>query len=131
MTYEVKRFDLLSVFKISFLIYLVIGFMVGILYALVLLKMMAAFGPLLEGEMFRDVGQLGMVGALGLSLFMAFIMAIIWSIITVIAAGVYNVLAGFIGGLRLELDEISQGYFEPRPSAPQVNPPSQGGIPSE
>lgn len=126
MTYELKRLDLLSVFKISFFVYLVIGFLLGILYSLVLLKLIAAFGTMFEGEMFREVGQIGFIGALALSLFMAFLMAVIWSIITVIAAGIYNLFSGMIGGMRLELGEMASLYAPPEPPRTSMNPPDEG-----
>ena len=121
MTYEVKRFDLLSVFKVSFLIYLAVGFLIGIFYALIIVKMMTAFSPLLESEMFEGFGQIGMMGAMMMALFMAIFMAVIWSIITVIAAGIYNVLCSFVGGVKLELDAVSVGY--PQAGVPPVQPP--------
>jgi hypothetical protein len=121
MTYEVKRFDLLSVFKVSFLIYLAVGFLIGIFYALIVMKMMAAFSPLLENEMFEGFGQIGMMGAMMMALFMAIFMAVIWSILTVIATGIYNVFCGFVGGVKLELDAVPVGY--PQPGVPPVQPP--------
>lgn len=129
MTYEVKRLDLLSVFKVSFLVYLVVGFLIGIFYALIIVKMMTAFSPLFENEMFEGFGQIGIMGAFMLALFMAIFMAVIWSILTVIAAGIYNVLCSFVGGLRLEMDVVQVGFVQSGPPPLQPTPPPPQEIP--
>lgn len=123
MTYEVKRFDLLTVFKVSFLIYLTVGFLLGILYGLILMKMISAFGPLLESPVFEGFGQIGVMAAFTLALFIAVFMAVIWSVITVIAAGIYNLLAGWVGGLRLELAQPQAPYYIQSTTAPPTGPP--------
>ena len=123
MTYEVKRFDLLTVFKVSFLIYLTVGFLLGILYGLILIRMISAFGPLLESPMFEGFGEIGVMAAFTLALFIAVFMAVIWSVITVIAAGVYNVLAGWVGGLRLELAQPQAPYYVQSTTGPPTGPP--------
>ncbi|TKJ41121.1 hypothetical protein CEE37_05485 [candidate division LCP-89 bacterium B3_LCP] len=127
MTYEIKRFDLLSVFKICFLIYLAAGFLMGLFYSLIIMKMIASFGPLIGNGMFEGIGQVSFIGAIVLAFFMAIFMAVIWSIITVIVAGIYNVLAGFIGGLRLEMDAVPVGYQQTVMPTPPQNPPSNTG----
>lgn len=123
MTYEVKRFDLLTVFKVSFLIYLTVGFLLGILYGLILMKMISAFGPLLESPVFEGFGQIGVMAAFTLALFIAVFMAVIWSVITVIAAGIYNLLAGWVGGLRLELAQPQAPYYIQSTTAPPTGTP--------
>ncbi len=127
MTYEIKRFDLLTVFKVSFLVYLVIGFLIGILYALVIMKMMAFVSPFLDNPMFSEFGEIGFFAAIVMALFMAIFLAVIWSIITVIAAAVYNVMAGVVGGLRLELSEVKRFLTPQMPPAQQADVPPQTG----
>jgi len=129
MTYEIKRFDLLTVFKVSFLVYLVVGFLIGLLYGLILVKMISTFGPLMENELFEGFGEVGFIAAITLALFMAVFIAIVWSIITVIAAGIYNVICGWIGGLRLELEAAPDVYSQTAVSPPTAPPPQQGGTP--
>lgn len=123
MPYEVKRFDLLTVFKVSFLVYLVVGFLLGILYGLVLVQILSTMGPLLDNPMFSDFGHMGFTAALTMALFMAIFMAVIWSVVTVIAAGIYNVVTGWVGGIRVELEQ-NVALRPPAPaSVPPVNPP--------
>lgn len=127
MTYEIKRFDLLTVFKVSFLIYLIIGFLVGILYGMILMKMMSAFAPLLENQLFEGFQGIGFMAALTLAFFTAIFLAVIWSIITVIAAGLYNVLSGWIGGFKVEMEMISGIMQQQMPPTSSAGPPAQGG----
>ncbi|MFH1861181.1 MAG: DUF3566 domain-containing protein [bacterium] len=118
MMYEIKRLDLLSVFKVSLLVYLIIGFLLGILYALLLVGMMSALSPLVDDTVLRELGSLGAMGAMMLALFMSVIFAVLWSVLTVIAAGIYNVISGWLGGIKLELEA------PPMPYIPPMNPPS-------
>ena len=129
MTYEIKRFDLLTVFKVSFLVFLVVGFLIGLLYGLILVKMISTFGPLMESELFENFGEVGFIAAITLALFMAVFLAIVWSIITVIAAGIYNVICGWIGGLRVELETVPGLYPQTSVSPPAAPPPQPGGTP--
>ncbi len=129
MTYEIKRFDLLTVFKVSFLVYLVVGFLIGLLYGLILVKMISTFGPLMENGLFENFGEVGFMAAITMALFMAIFIAVVWSVITVIAAGIYNVICGWIGGLRLELEAAPDVYSQTAVSPPTAPPPQQGGTP--
>ncbi len=129
MTYEIKRFDLLTVFKVSFLVYMIVGFLIGLLYSLLIMKIISTFGPFLDNAMFEDMGQIGFFAAITFAFFMAVLLSVIWSIITVIAAGIYNVMAGFVGGLKMELAEIP-GLYPPSvpPATMPQNLPPQGGV---
>jgi hypothetical protein len=130
MQYEINRFDLLTVFKVSFLVYLVVGFLIGILYSLIIVQILMMMGPMLESPVFDDFGSIGFMGAVTLAIFMAIFMAVVWSIITVIAAGIYNLIAGWVGGLKLELNQVAVYYTQPpvaQQPAPQPPPKETGG----
>ncbi len=119
MLYEVKRFDLLTVFKVSFLVYLAVGFLLGILYGLIIVQILSTLGPMMDNAMFDDFSGMGFTAALTMALFMAIFMAVIWSIVTVIAAGIYNLVAGWVGGVQVEL-----GGLTPPAAIPVTPPPS-------
>jgi hypothetical protein len=129
MTYEVRRFDLLAVFKVCFLVYLVVGFLLGLFYGLILMKMISAIGPLLDTPVFDDFESMTFFAAIALAVFMAVFLAVIWSIITVIAAGIYNVIAGMVGGIKMELAEITLPVYQQQmpPPPPQPAVPPEGG----
>ena len=129
MTYEVRRFDLLAVFKVCFLVYLVVGFLLGLFYGLILMKMISALGPLLDTPVLDDFQGMSFFAAIALAVFMAVFLAVIWSIITVVAAGIYNVIAGMVGGIRMELAEITLPFYRPQTPPPPSQPtvPPQGG----
>jgi hypothetical protein len=131
MNYEIRRFDLLSVFKVCFLIYLIVGLVIGLFYSLILMKIMGALSPMIEDEMMRDLGKVGGAGIFMLAVFMAVVVAVVWSILTVIAAALYNVLAGSLGGIRMELasPELTalQRGAPPVPPPPTTLPPTNTG----
>lgn len=122
MTYEIKRFDLLSVFKVSFLIYLVLGFLLGLFYGLILMKMIASFSPFMENQMFEGMINISAAGMFFMVVFMAVLMAVIWAVLTVIAAALYNVLTGALGGIKVELAQPPAGYYSQTPPAQNIPP---------
>ena len=100
----IKRFDLGSVFKMAAVTY-------GLLFALLgffflLLPSIIGFGLL--RELSYEMG----LGGMGASIIVVLIMyvvgiivnALISGIIAVIAAILYNLVAGWVGGIRIELD---------------------------
>jgi len=117
MNYEVRRFDLLSIFKISFLIYLIIGFLIGLFYALILTQIMAVFSSFMDDQALSAVGKLTGASIFLVAIFLAIFMAVFWSILTVIGAAIYNLLAGSFGGIKVELTE-AQGFKYVPPAPP-------------
>lgn len=126
MKYEIRRFDLLSVFKVCFLIYLIVGLVIGLFYSMILMTILGALSPMVQDEMLQDIGKVGSVGLILLAFFIAVVVSVVWSILTVIAAAVYNVLAGSLGGIRLEL-ESPELTIVPREGSP--NPPPGTTLP--
>jgi hypothetical protein len=127
MQYEIKRLDLLSVFKISFLIYLVIGFLIGIFYSLILTQMMAMFSSFMDDQAFQGIAKLTGPGLIFLALFLAIFIAVMWSILTVIAAAIYNLLSGAVGGIKVELQTPPAPIYQ-QMTAPPPTPPAPPSI---
>ena len=125
MQYEIKRLDLLSVFKISFLIYLVLGFVIGIFYALILTQMLAVFSSFMNDQAFQGIAKLTGPGLIFMALVLAVFMAVLWSILTVIAAAIYNLLSGAVGGIKVELQTPPAPYYQQMasPPSPSSQPP--------
>ncbi|MCX6641237.1 MAG: DUF3566 domain-containing protein [bacterium] len=126
MTYEIKRLDLLSVFKISFLVYLVVGFLFGLFYGLFILRMITAITPLLETDLFKGLGDIGVGGIFMMAIFMAFFGAGISSIFTVIGAAIYNVCTGWVGGLKIQIESFPPQHQQVAPPLNPPQPPSGG-----
>jgi hypothetical protein len=128
MPYEIKRFDLGSVFKITFLISLVIGLLFGLFFGMFMLKMITAFSAVFQDQIPVDVSHFAGAGMVFLVGFIAVALAVQWSVLAVIAAAVYNLLAGSVGGLKVELGEVVPRYLPytapVTPSQPPGTPPT-------
>jgi hypothetical protein len=124
MRYELKSLGLWSVAKISFVLGVLFGFLLGMLFWMV--------SGLLQSLPFQELsGEIGLAQA-GATL--PFVLAIVYGVMSMVAntimAGIYNLLAGFLGGVELSLS------VEPPPAAPvpvwappptpTVPPPAQG-----
>jgi len=119
MKIEVKKLDLWSVTRVSFLVYVVVGFLIGILYA-GFFAMLAAVDPSFGGRggMFGGGEVAGIVIVL-----MPFLFALgagfFYTLFTVMAVAVYNLAAGWVGGVEFTLGENSTVL---RPTEPAVQP---------
>ena len=122
MEYTVRRIAAGSVFKVTFVLYGILGLIMAFLYGLLIVFFSALSAGLLGGEM----GGLAHLGA-GLGVLVVFFGGIIFAIfyaafcaaLTAIGALLYNLLAGWIGGFRLSLEaEVRPiGFTVPPPAA--------------
>ncbi|HWR83240.1 MAG TPA: DUF3566 domain-containing protein [Candidatus Deferrimicrobium sp.] len=122
MRYEIKAIGLWPFIKVSFFFNLVIGFLFGLFYALfagfiiTILSRLAEFQP--EGLEFDfeplPVGLLIVV----LPILFAVMGAIFYTLIGVVLAAIYNLIARLVGGYELDLEAV-----------PNVMTPSTGGPP--
>jgi len=126
MNYEIKRINIWSVAKVSFVLGGVLGFVMGLFF-----WMFASVLAQLSLEEFGNVDGMAELGALGIML--PFMMAVFYGVGAMlgnaIMAGVYNLLAGMVGGVELTLAQSAQPayaatptYAPPPPSAPQPPP---------
>ena len=127
--FEIKRIELFSLFKLAFYIYAIIGLFIAIVYGLFMLLI----GGLQNMVFGNDLPNLGMVG-LVLGIFAIPLIAVMYgavaSVFVTIAGWIYNVIAGGVGGLRLEA-EVEEVYAEPQPkpaAQPVAPPPAEGNI---
>jgi hypothetical protein len=95
----IKRFDPMSVGKVSGLTYLVFGLIVGALFALMSL-VGSGLGAAATGSNQPFLGVLFGVGAV---IFFPVLYGIIGFLGGILGAVVYNVVAGWTGGIQLEL----------------------------
>jgi hypothetical protein len=108
---EIRHIDLWSLFKIAFLLYAVIGLIMGLFYGMILLAA-SAFETAFVSDEFDGLPGLGLIGGVfGLILIPVFavIYGAMGSVFVTIAGFLYNLLAKVAGGLRFEtMAELSE-----------------------
>jgi hypothetical protein len=105
MKYELKRIEIWSIIRIVFMISLVIGFVLSLFYAS-LLQFLGLFMNTIGGQDFNQMIPLGGIMTGFVLLFGTFGIAIIYTLIAAIAIFMYNVMAGWAGGIVLHLKSI-------------------------
>ena len=102
MKMEIKRLGLLSVIKICFVLCFILGIFIGLLWAFILL----IFGNLLAATLPMDteIGKIGLIGMIIFPIFSGFFYSFIGSFFGLVAAVFYNIAAGLLGGLEIEID---------------------------
>jgi hypothetical protein len=119
---EIKRIELFSVFKIAFYIYAVIGFFIAIVYGFFFL-VLGGIQNAVFGDEIPQLGAFGVLfGILALPI-VALMYGAVASVFVTIGCWVFNLIAGAVGGLRLEA-EVEEAYAGPAQKAePQPVPP--------
>ncbi len=103
-TFVLKRFPLWPVIKMAFVVFIIIGIVIGVFYAM----MLSMWGALMSS--FADAGfgeQFGMLRGLGFVLIpvVAILYAVFGTIVVAIWTVVYNLIAAVVGGIELVLEE--------------------------
>lgn len=101
MIFELKRIDIWSVVKITFVIFLILGFLFSLLL-FALMNMFSGFVDQFGGSdmyMPESGGAMGIVGLFG-SVFSAVFYAVIGSVFVAIGVAVYNLFASALGGFK-------------------------------
>lgn len=101
----VKRVGILSVAKIQALLMFVIGLIIGVIYGLVFMIFGAALTALAPNAENQALGGVSTI-VIGLIMMIAFpiFYGLLGFIGGAIGAGIYNVAASFVGGIKLELE---------------------------
>jgi hypothetical protein len=103
MTYEIKRIEVWSVVKISFILYGILGLIFGLFYA-VILTMLGGILSQMGGEFGQISGFFTGAAGLLMAFFMALFYAVAGAIFSAIFVWIYNVLAKLAGGIRFNLE---------------------------
>jgi hypothetical protein len=110
----IKRFGVFSAAKIYAVVMAGLGLILGILYGLFFI----IFGAAMMAGSGRNSGAAG-ASTLVIGLVMMVAIPIFYGIIGfifgAIGALIYNIAAGIIGGLELELENADAGYTQPPP----------------
>jgi hypothetical protein len=109
MNLELKKIDIWSCIKISFILYGIFGLAIGIFYAILL----TFLGGILSSFGGKDFGSFSGLFTGFLGIFMAFFLAIFYAVIgsifTAIFAWLYNVFAKIAGGVKFEFEGEKTG----------------------
>jgi predicted membrane-bound spermidine synthase len=126
MNFELKKIDFFSAIKISFLINAVIGLLVGLFIGLILMLFIGLAQNLIPYDQMDmggpDLGALGMFGGIFIGLFYAVIIAVGFGIIvTGIIVLLYNLFAGWLGGVKFKLEGSAlEVIAQPKPAQPPM-----------
>ncbi len=134
MKFELKTINYWSLLRTSFLMNLILGFILGVFFALfasLMFSFAAKFGGL-SGftEMPEEMSSFGILIII-YPIFFAFMGAVFNTVIFLIGAFVYNLVAKFVGGIEFEFNQLpssmsavsqpTPGYYAP--SYNQATPP--------
>jgi hypothetical protein len=124
---EIKRIELWSLFKISFILYAVVGVLVGFFMLFFSLVMQGIGGSYMYDEQFPGFGMLGGVIGIIMIPFFAFLYGIMGSVFATIGGWIFNIVCGMSGGLRFQAN--TQEIIPPAvaPPVPPAQPPEPPG----
>jgi len=114
VNFELKRLDVWSLVKIVFFLYAIIGLLVGLFYTLIFTLVGGMAGFLSRENVFPMMGPFSGLVVFFMSFVFAIFYAVFGSIVTAISAGLYNLLAKWMGGVKLSLAEEVQSIESPR-----------------
>jgi hypothetical protein len=113
-TLELKQVEIGSLFKVAFVLYLVLGLVAGLFFGMAL-AMMGSFASFLGDEHIPGLGM--MTGAVGFVVIpvMAVCYGVVGSLVVSIVGLLYNFAASKMGGVKIEFET-----GEVTPAAPAV-----------
>jgi hypothetical protein len=118
MTYEIRKIHVWSVMKVAFVIFGVLGLIVGLFYII----FFAFMGRMMELAAPQEFGRMAGLfgGALGViaAFFLAVFYAVFGSLMTAFLVGIYNLLARGFGGIELQLEAQSPPVQQSPPLPP-------------
>ena len=122
---QVRRVGVFSLAKIYAVTMAAFGVIIGVIYGLIF---MVAGGAMMAGGS-RGSGAAGASG-LVIGLMMIVLIPVFYGVIGFIAGlaggAIYNVAAGSVGGIELELENVDGGYSEPPLPQWGTQPPPPG-----
>ncbi len=112
--YEVKRVRLLSVLKTGMLVSFVLSFLLYLEYWLFLSSLLASSGlaPALADFGLALTGWFSM---LMMGVLLSFMSAAFWTLTLLAAALVYNAMTSLMGGVEVEIKDVPEQTWSPKP----------------
>lgn len=111
MVYELKKIDLFGAIKISFFINAVLGLLLGLFIGMFVAFFLGIIGQLMPYDQMNwngpNLGAFGIFGGFIIGLFYAVFIAVFNGVIlTGIVVLLFNLFAGWLGGIKLTFNEI-------------------------
>ncbi len=104
MKYELKCVNIWSAVRILFVVFLVLGFLVGLFYGWVLIGLMGRLSETVVGEgLGEGLGALKGLGVLAVGLLSALMWSVGGTLLTAMGLWLYNLIAGWAGGVEVAL----------------------------
>jgi len=128
---QIRRVGIFSYAKITAVTTAAFGLIIGVIYGLIVI----VFGAAILAGGGRDTGAAGagsIVAGVLIMIGLPIFYGVLGFIFGAIGALVYNVAAGFVGGIELELEPVADGYATPPPpqwGAQQSQPGQQQQYP--
>ncbi|MBC8203934.1 DUF3566 domain-containing protein [bacterium] len=108
MLYEVRRLPIWSIAKVVFFVTLITGFIVGLFYGMVMMKfitlLISSYG--FGEEALKEYSGLGGFGVFMMGVMFSLFISVSATFCSLITAVTYNLIAGWLGGFQLELQEL-------------------------
>ena len=124
---ELKRVGIFSSAKISGIVGAGLGLIIGVIYGLIMMTVGAAM--LTQNSSGAGPGAgVGIIGGLIMMIVIPIFYGVLSFIFGALYAVIYNIAAGFVGGLEMEFENTQQEYATPPPpqwSADQYQPGQQ------
>lgn len=115
MKYELKKIDLWSAIKVSFLVHAIVGVIVGIIVGFVFALLLGLVGQVSpSSDIDTSLTMLGPLGGFLIGLFYAVFIAIVNGVIlTGLAVILYNLVASRVGGVKFDGEPAAMPILQP------------------
>jgi len=111
----VRRVGVLSLAKIQGLLMFVFGLIIGVIYGLIFM----IFGAAMTSLAPKDEGAAGGISTIVIGIILMIAVPIFYGLIGfiggAIGALIYNIAAGFVGGIKIDLESDAPAYSPPPP----------------
>lgn len=118
MDYEIKRIPILPLIKVLFFVFLVIGFIWGIFYGLIIIGFVSVMSSVLNlnDSITEQFAGMGFLGVIFMGIFFSIFSAVLMTVFSAVGAACYNLIAGWLGGVTLQLEAPEDNPYALRPS---------------
>lgn len=127
MKLELKKISVWAAVKVSFVLNLMLGFIVGIFYAFLLLLLSSLPMSMMGDDTPRMFSAFAGVAAIFLPFFFAFFLGVVYTIIVAISVIAYNLVVKLTGGLEFEFKPVVE--IVPVSASAGFSQPPSGGEP--
>jgi hypothetical protein len=103
---RIRKLGILSVAKIQAVMMFVIGLLIGVLYGLIVIIYSLFGAGIVGGDAALVIGGGGVVLGIGLMIGIPIMYGLIGFIAGALSALIYNIFAGMVGGIEMEVENV-------------------------